>query len=161
MKTKKLEIEYDEQRSLESTVDQLQSLVDGLRAGALTIARGDRRLLFLIKPEAPLEFTLHAERCGDRERLELGIEWRRQHPVLAGRETRPQDRAAASEVLDEGAIPRAFGGEQLGESDEHAAPEAGDDLDDEDFDVPAETLRQGNQLAQALQHPPESHPDRY
>ena len=143
---KKLEIEYDERRSLESTVDQLQSLVDGLRSGALTIARGDRRLLFLLKPDAPLEFTLHAERAGERERLELTLEWRRQHlRIGTGRameEADSADAAASARELAEHEDPSEL---------EH--PGALED-DEDDFDDAAETLRHGYQLAQALQENP-------
>lgn len=143
---KKLEIEYDERRSLESTVDQLQSLVDGLRSGALTIARGDRRLLFLLKPDAALEFTLHAERSGERERLELSLEWRRQHLRIGGgramQEADSADAAASARELAEHDDPSEL--EQI---------EALDD-DDDDFDDAAETLRHGHQLAQALRESP-------
>jgi amphi-Trp domain-containing protein len=140
---KKLEIEYDERRSLESTVDQLQSLVDGLRSGALTIARGDRRLLFLVKPEAPLEFTLHAERTGDRERLELTLEWRRQH-LRIGRGSALQEPDSAEAAAS------------VRELEEHEDTAELDVLadDDDDFDDAAETLRHGYQLAQALQENP-------
>jgi len=143
---KKLEIEYDERRSLESTVDQLQSLVDGLRSGALTIARGDRRLLFLLKPDAPLEFTLHAERSGDRERLKLSLEWRRQHLRIGG--GRAMEEADSAEV--------AASARELADHEDPSQLEDTDVLedDDDDFDDAAETLRHGHQLAQALQENP-------
>jgi amphi-Trp domain-containing protein len=143
---KKLEIEYDERRSLESTVDQLQSLVDGLRSGALTIARGDRRLLFLLKPEAPLAFTLHAERSGEHERLKLSLEWRRQHLRIGrGRAMAEEDSADA-----------AASARELAEHERPAELEAPELLeeDEDDFDDAAETLRHGHQLAQALQESP-------
>jgi amphi-Trp domain-containing protein len=143
---KKLEIEYDERRSLESTVDQLQSLVDGLRSGALTIARGDRRLLFLLKPDAPLEFTLHAERSGERERLKLSLEWQRQHLRIGGgramAEADSAEAAASARELAEHEDPSEL--EQIDAIDE----------DDDDFDDAAETLRHGHQLAQALRDSP-------
>ncbi|HEU4580378.1 MAG TPA: amphi-Trp domain-containing protein [Polyangiaceae bacterium] len=140
---KKLEIEYDERRSLESTVDQLQSLVDGLRAGALTIARGDRRLLFLLKPAAPLEFTLHAERSGERERLQLSLEWRRQHlRIGTGRALSDADTAET-----------AASARELEEHEDTAELDVLAD-DDDDFDDAAETLRHGHQLAQALRENP-------
>jgi amphi-Trp domain-containing protein len=143
---KKLEIEYGERRSLESTVDQLQSLVDGLRSGALTIARGDRRLLFLLKPEAPLAFTLHAERCGERERLKLSLEWRRQHLRISG--------GPATEEAD--SADAAASARELAEHEDTSQLEDTDVLadDEDDFDDAAETLRHGHQLAQALQETP-------
>ena len=156
-KMKKLQIEYDEQRSLESTVDQLQSLVDGLRAGALTVARGDRRLLFLLKPEAPLEFTLHAERAGERERIELTLEWRRQHLVIGNDKTRLQQLVATGAAAAQGTQPRDIEREDLDASDEEQAPEGSEELDEEDFDDDAETLRLNNQLAQVLQPSLEHH----
>lgn len=142
---KKLEIEYDERRSLESTVDQLQSLVDGLRSGALTIARGDRRLLFLLKPEAPLEFTLHAERSGEREQLKLSLEWQRQHLRIGGGSALAQADSAET----------AASAHELAEHEDPSELEDTDVEDDEDdFDDAAETLRHGHQLAQALQDNP-------
>lgn len=146
---KKLEIEYDERRSLESTVDQLQSLVDGLRSGALTIAHGDRRLLFLLKPEAPLEFTLHAERSGERERLKLSLEWRRQHLRIGS------GRAAGESELEEPDRASAASARELAEHEDTSELADTDVLeDDDDFDDAAETLRHGHQLAQALQENP-------
>jgi len=139
MKTKKFEIDYEEYRSLDSALDQLQSLVDGLRSGALTVARGDRRLLFLVKPGARLELKLHAERTGDRERLELSLEWQRQQLVI-GDSARPQ---RAESMLDEGELERVV-------PDTTDEDELDDDFDD--FDAAAETLRQSNRLAEALQH---------
>jgi amphi-Trp domain-containing protein len=145
MKTKKFEINYEEHRSLDSTLDQLQSLVDGLRSGALTVARGDRRLLFLVKPGARLDFALHAERAGDRERLELSLEWRRQNLVIDA-PARPE---GAERELDEGELERAA--QEAADEEEGADT---DDLDDDldDFDYAAETVRQSNQLAESLQH---------
>ena len=143
---KKLEIEYDERRSLESTVDQLQSLVDGLRSGALTIARGDRRLLFLLQPDAPLDFTLHAERSGERERLNLSLEWRRQHLRIGGARSMEEVNGADA----------AASARELAEHEDPSELQDTDLLDDDDdeFDDAAETLRHGHQLAQALQENP-------
>lgn len=147
MKTHK--IEYDERRSLASAVEQLQSVVDGLRARALTIAHGDRRLLFLLAPGSPLELSLQAERSGDRERLEISLEWRRQHLRIDG--------AALSETTSSEALLPEAGAleeEQLEEEsdsqtlDENGAPP---ENEDDDGDDEAETVRQGsNLLAQAL-----------
>ncbi|MEO8182622.1 MAG: amphi-Trp domain-containing protein [Deltaproteobacteria bacterium] len=139
MAIKKYKIEYDECRSLESMVDQLQSVVDGLRSRALTIAHGDRRLLFLLEPDSPLELGIHAERSGNRERLQISLEWRRQHLHIGGAAAQPGAPAEAGSPLEEGLEP-----EEL---------EEGEVLDDDDdWEDQAETLRQGNnQLAQALQ----------
>jgi len=134
---KKYKIEYDECRSLESLVDQLQSVVDGLRSRALTIAHGDRRLLFLLEPDSPLELGIHAERSGNRERLQISLEWRRQH-LHIGAAAQPGAPAEAGNPVEEGLEP-----EEL---------EEGEALDDDDWEDQAETLRQGNnRLAQALQ----------
>jgi amphi-Trp domain-containing protein len=139
---KKHEIEYDERRSLQSTVDQLQSLVDGLRSRALTIAHGDRRLLFLVEPGSPLEFTLHAVRTGNRERLEISLEWRRQHLRIGEAFAEPAAPSDANDPLAEGSAR-----EDLEESEV-----VDEDEDDDDWDDQAETIRQGsNRLAEALQ----------
>jgi len=143
MKPKKFEIDYEECRSLDSILDQLQSMVDGLRSGALTVARGDRRLLFLVKPGVPLEFTLHAERTGERERLELSLEWRRQHLAIGSGPPRPAALASDQDEDERAARYTADEAEALADMD---------DLDDDDFDDDAETVRQSNQLTQALQH---------
>jgi amphi-Trp domain-containing protein len=138
--TTKHKIEYDERRSLASTIDQLQSVVDGLRSRALTIAHGNRRLLFLLEPGSPLELSIHAERSGNRERLEISLAWRRQHlriGSLPAAQTAPEElrqpleAEPAAEELEEGEV----------------VEEQDDDWDDE-----AETIRQGSdRLAQALQ----------
>jgi amphi-Trp domain-containing protein len=157
MKPKKFEIDYEECRSLDSTVDQLQSLVDGLRSGALTVARGDRRLLFLLKPGAPLEFTLHAERNGERERLELSLEWRSQHLMIGGEQPRPEgarsDEGGRSDPGERAARYAADEEEALADADDlDDADDEDGDLEDEDFDDAAETVRKSNQLAEALRH---------
>jgi amphi-Trp domain-containing protein len=143
--TTKYKIEYDERRSLASAVDQLQSVVDGLRSRALTIAHGDRRLLFLLEPGSPLQLSIHAERSGNRERLEISLAWRRQHLRIAGF---PASRAVSAELdhpLEEG------------EPEELAESEVVDEEDD-DWDDQAETIRQGsNLLAQALQQSSPEH----
>jgi amphi-Trp domain-containing protein len=140
---KKHKIEYDERRSLASTVEQLQSVVDGLRSRALTIAHGDRRLLFLLAPGSPLELSIHAERSGNRERLEISLEWRRQHLRIgaSASEAGPEaDDALEGEQLEEG-VP-----EELDDDEVH------DEEEDDDWEDQAETVRQGsNLLALALQ----------
>jgi amphi-Trp domain-containing protein len=72
--TKKLK--YTELRSLDSAILQLQEVVDGLRAGVLRLRRGEQQMQ--LKPGGVLDFALHAERKGARERFEFGLEWRRQ-----------------------------------------------------------------------------------
>jgi amphi-Trp domain-containing protein len=138
--TTKHEIEYDERRSLASTIDQLQSVVDGLRSRALTIAHGDRRLLFLLEPGSPLQLSIHAERSGQRERLEISLAWRRQQLRIGGYPAGQTAPAEAEHPLAEEDDP-----EELEESE--VVEEQDDDWDDQ-----AETLRQGSELlAQALQ----------
>ena len=155
MAKKKYEIEYEERRSLASTVDQLQSMVDGLRSRALTIAHGDRRLLFLVAPGSPLELSIHAERSGSHERLEISLEWRRQHLRIGGvsapDSARDGEGAELEELQLEGQQPEEQGdGEGLAQDGVH--DEDHDDGDDDDWDDQAETVRQGSKLlAEALQ----------
>jgi amphi-Trp domain-containing protein len=139
-------IEYDERRSLESTIEQLESVVDGLRSRALTIAHGDRRLLFLLAPGSPLELGIHAQRSGDRERLAISLEWRRQHLRLDGVSVLQTAPADADPPIEEGLGEEGLDREELEENEAH------DEDDDDDWDDQAETIRQGSTLlAQALQ----------
>ncbi|MEY2929687.1 MAG: Amphi-Trp domain, partial [Pseudomonadota bacterium] len=73
---KKNKLQYKELRSLDSTIEQLQELVDGLRTGTLSLERGGQQLQ--LKPGAVLDFAVCAEREGVQERFELSLEWRRQ-----------------------------------------------------------------------------------
>jgi amphi-Trp domain-containing protein len=151
---KKLEIEYDECRSLASTVDQLQSVVDGLRSRALTIAHGDRRLLFLLAPGSPLELKIHAERFGNRERLEISLEWRRQHLRIGGVAASETAREGEGDELEEQPLAPAQLEEEQADPEELEENELHDesDEDDDDWDDQAETVRQGSKLlAEALQ----------
>lgn len=79
---KKKKLRYTELRSLDSAIEQLQQLVDGLRAGVLNLERGEQQLL--LKPGAVLDFELSAERAGVQERFELSMEWRRQDLTIGG-----------------------------------------------------------------------------
>jgi amphi-Trp domain-containing protein len=146
----KHKIEYDERRSLASTIDQLQSVVDGLRSRALTIAHGNRRLLFLLEPGSPLELSIYAERSGNRERLEISLAWRRQHLRIG---SSPVAQAAPEQLghaREEESGPEELDDRELDDSeleDREVVEEQDDDWDDE-----VETIRQGSdRLAQALQ----------
>lgn len=91
---KKRKIELRELRSLEATIEQLESLLAGLRSGALTLAEGDEELS--LRPGGAVHFELHAETKGERERVKLVLDWRRKTP-RAGSETNELSRSPGTE----------------------------------------------------------------
>jgi amphi-Trp domain-containing protein len=136
---KKKKLHYTELRSLDSAIEQLQQLVDGLRAGVVSLERGEQQLQ--LKPGAVLDFELSAERDGDQERFELTLEWRRQQLTIGS----PRQRPAAPSRPQSMAVPAGRGlalraeAERLFEEDESEPPLSSDDdytLAPDDVDVP-------------------------
>lgn len=130
---KKKKLQYTELRSLDSAIEQLQALVDGLRAGELSLERGEQQML--LRPGAVLDFALSAEREGVQERFELVLEWRRQELTI-GRG--PSRRAAVPVPAGRGLALQAEA-DRLFEEDDSDAPLSSDDdytLAPDEVDVP-------------------------
>ena len=120
----KKKLEYTELRSLDSAIEQLQELVDGLRAGVLPLRRGEQQVL--LKPGAVLDFAVSAERRGEQERLVLTLEWRRQELSMdrgAPRGARPRSMPVPA---GRGLALQAEA-ERLFDEDESEAPLSSDD----------------------------------
>jgi amphi-Trp domain-containing protein len=124
---KKKKLRYTELRSLDSAIEQLQALVDGLRAGVLSLERGEQQLQ--LKPGAVLDFALSAEREGVQERFELTLEWRRQDLTIGSGPAR-SDAASRPRSMP---VPAGRGlalqaeAERLFEEDDAEAPLSSDD----------------------------------
>ncbi len=136
---KRNKLQYTELRSLDSAIEQLQELLDGLRAGVLRLGRGEQQLL--LKPGAVLDFALSAEREGEQERFQLSLEWRRQELGIAS------GPAAAGEAPKFHSMPVPAGrglalqaeAERLFDEDEAEAPLSSDDdytVAPDDVDAP-------------------------
>ncbi|MEY4545956.1 MAG: Amphi-Trp domain [Pseudomonadota bacterium] len=130
---KKKKLQYKELRSLDSAIEQLQALVDGLRTGALSLERGELQLQ--LKPGAVLDFALCAERDGVQERFELSLEWRRQDLTM-GSTGRSSGGSAALTRPQSMVVPAAARGlalqaeaERLFEEDDSDPPLSSDDDD--------------------------------
>ncbi len=77
-----MKLHYSELRSLDSAIEHLQAIVNGLRAGLLRLEHGNEQLL--LRPGAVLDFAVSASRKGVNERFELTLEWRRQDLTILG-----------------------------------------------------------------------------
>ena len=93
---KKHEIESDELRTRESAQLEsllLESLLEGLRSGELSLTGGERELS--LHPGGAISFAPRGESVPDRERLRRSLEWRRQQlrigrrPAAAAQGTEP------------------------------------------------------------------------
>ena len=73
MKTQKFE--YSGQRSLDMCIRQLEALLEGLKAGTVSLSQSGQKLW--LRPGAAVDVTLTAEQSGDREQLQLQLGWRR------------------------------------------------------------------------------------
>lgn len=125
---KKDRLQYTELRSLDSAVEQLQALVDGLRAGVLSLERGDQRLT--LKPGAVLDFALSAAREGEQERFELTLEWRRQELSMGSSPSRRRAPPPRSMPVPAGrGLALQAEAERLFDEDESDAPLSTDDDD--------------------------------
>jgi amphi-Trp domain-containing protein len=107
MKTQKFE--YSGQRSLDMCIRQLEALLEGLKAGTVSLSQGGQKLW--LRPGAAVDVTLTAEQSGDREQLRVELGWCRRslHVVWrAGDDAPPetvrnwQETESAPDTLPEG-----------------------------------------------------------
>jgi amphi-Trp domain-containing protein len=84
---KKQKIKFTEQQALDTCVRQLEALLEGLKAGTLSLSQGDEKLW--LRPGGTVDIELRAEQSGDRESLELKLGWRRASLHVVSR--RPED----------------------------------------------------------------------
>lgn len=143
----KTSLQYSELRSLDSTIEQLQELVDGLRAGVVSLRRGEQRLL--LEPGAVLDMTLSGEREGVQERFTLTLSWRRRELALGndgpaeGAPVTPRSMPAPARELA-----LRTEAERLFDEDESEAPLSSDDdhtLGPDDVDAPARANALGSE----------------
>ena len=72
---KKQSIEFSEQQSLDTCIRHLEALLEGLKAGTVSLSQNEHKLW--LRPGAAVELELRAEQSGDSERLEVRLGWRR------------------------------------------------------------------------------------
>src|SRR4029453_13540612 len=72
---KKQKIKFSEQQTLDTCVRQLEALLEGLKAGTLSLSHdGDKGWL---RPGGAGDVGLRAEQAGDHESLKIHLGWRR------------------------------------------------------------------------------------
>ena len=85
---KKQTFEYSEQQSLEVCIRQLEALLEGLKAGTVSLNQNQQKLW--LRPGSAVELELYAEQSGESERLEVRLGWRRRNlhviPTVGGDE---------------------------------------------------------------------------
>jgi amphi-Trp domain-containing protein len=72
---KKLKIKFNEQQALDTCVRQLEALLEGLKAGTLSLSQGGEKLW--LRPGGAVDIELRAEQSGERESLEIKLGWHR------------------------------------------------------------------------------------
>jgi amphi-Trp domain-containing protein len=72
---KKQKIKFTEQQALATCVRQLEALLEGLKAGTLSLSQGGEKLW--LRPGGAVDIELRAEQSGDRENLEIKLGWSR------------------------------------------------------------------------------------
>ena len=70
-KMKKQSIEFSEQQSLDTCIRQLEALLEGLKAGTVSLSQNEHKLW--LRPGAAVELEMRAEQSGDSERLEVRL----------------------------------------------------------------------------------------
>jgi amphi-Trp domain-containing protein len=81
---KKQKIEFTEQQPLDTCVRQLEALLAGLKAGTLSLSQGGDKLW--LRPGGDVDIELRAEQSGERESLELRLNWSRASLHVLSRE---------------------------------------------------------------------------
>jgi amphi-Trp domain-containing protein len=84
---KKQKIKLNEQQNLDTCVRQLESLLEGLKSGTLSLSQGGEKLW--LRPGGAVDIALSAEQSGERESLEIRLEWQRASLHVDSR--RPED----------------------------------------------------------------------
>jgi amphi-Trp domain-containing protein len=72
MKSRK--IKYADRRSVKACIEQLQAILDGLRAGTIDVQQGREDVH--MKPGGMVEFELRLEQLARRETIKLEMNWR-------------------------------------------------------------------------------------
>jgi amphi-Trp domain-containing protein len=72
---KKQKFKFSDQQALDTCIRQLEGLLEGLKAGTLSLSQGGEKLW--LRPGGPVDVELRAEQSGDRESLEIQLAWRR------------------------------------------------------------------------------------
>jgi amphi-Trp domain-containing protein len=71
---KRRKSKFVDQRGIEACIDQLQSIIDGLRAGRMAVEEEDQALL--LRPRGPLDFEVRVEQLGTKETLRVEVSWK-------------------------------------------------------------------------------------
>jgi amphi-Trp domain-containing protein len=72
---KKQKFNHSDQQPLDTCIRHLEALIEGLKAGTLSLSQGDEKLW--LRPGGATDIELRAEQSGDRESLEIHLAWRR------------------------------------------------------------------------------------
>jgi amphi-Trp domain-containing protein len=72
---KKQKFKYSDQQPLDTCVRQLESLLEGLKSGTLSLSQNGQKLW--LRPGGDMDIELRAEQSGDREHLEIHLGWHR------------------------------------------------------------------------------------
>jgi amphi-Trp domain-containing protein len=81
---KKLKIKFTEHQALDTCVRQLEALLEGLKAGTLSLSQGGEKLW--LRPGGEVDIELRAEQSGERESLEIRLGWSRASLHVVSRE---------------------------------------------------------------------------
>ena len=87
---------FVDQRSVEACVEQLQSIIDGLRAGSMALEEDDQALL--LRPRGPLDFEVRVDQLGTKETLRVELSWKLASQRSAGTNAPPA--SGLREVLE-------------------------------------------------------------
>lgn len=87
---------FVDQRSVEACIDQLQSIIDGLRAGRMAVEEEDQALLLC--PRGPLDFEVRVDQLGTKETLRVELSWKLASQRAAGANAAPA--SGLREVLE-------------------------------------------------------------
>jgi amphi-Trp domain-containing protein len=85
---KKQKLEFSEQQTLDVCIRQLEGLLERLKSGTLSLSQADQKLW--LRPGGPVDIELRAEQSGERESLEIHLEWQRASLHVVGGST-PED----------------------------------------------------------------------
>jgi amphi-Trp domain-containing protein len=72
---KKQKFKYSDQQPLDTCVRQLEALLEGLKAGTLSLSQNGQKLW--LRPGGAMDIELRADQTGERENLEIHLSWQR------------------------------------------------------------------------------------
>jgi amphi-Trp domain-containing protein len=84
---KRRKCRFVDQRNIEACIDQLQSIIDGLRAGSMAVEEEDQALL--LRPRGPLDFEVRVDQLGTKETLRVEMSWKLASQRTAGANAAP------------------------------------------------------------------------